>query len=162
MAQRPSIDMSRLSTADKILLGGAALFLIDSFLPWQRVCLEVGGVSGGCFSASAWGGDASWAGVLAGLLAILLLAAGISGLAGVAMPPTMPMQTIISWLAFGTALFAVLKFLLVVTQEGYFFAYIGVVIALAIAYGGWMKMQEARVLPPPAVGGGTEPGPYNP
>jgi hypothetical protein len=161
MAQRPSFDMSKLSTADKILLGGAALFLIDSFLPWQRVCVEVAGFST-CASASAWGGNGSWAGVIAGLLAILLLAAGIAGLAGIAMPPTMPMQTVISWLAFGTALFAVLKFLLVVTNEVYFFAFIGVILALAIAYGGWMKMQEARVLPPPAVGGGTEPGPYNP
>jgi hypothetical protein len=161
MAQRPSFDMSKLSTADKILLGGSALFLIDSFLPWQRVCLEVAGFSGGCISANAWGGDASWAGILASLAAILLLLASVAGLAGVAMPPTMPMQAIVSWLALGTTLFAVLKFLLIVTNEAYFFAYLGLIIALGLAYGGWMKMQEAKVLPPPAMGG-TEPGPYNP
>jgi hypothetical protein len=162
MAQRPSFDMSKLSTADKILLGGSALFLIDSFLPWQRVCIEVAGFSAGCASANAWGGDASWAGILASLLATLLLLASVAGLAGVAMPPTMPMPMVMSWLAFGTALFGVLKFLLIITNEAYFFAYLGVLIALGLAYGGWMKMQEARVLPPPSVSGGTESGPYNP
>jgi hypothetical protein len=161
MTQRQSFDMSKLSTADRILLGGAALFLIDSFLPWQRVCVEILEFSE-CASASAWGGDASWAGVLAGLLALLLLAAGVAGLAGIAMPPTMPMQTVVSWLAFGTAGFTIIKFLLIVTKSSFIFAYIGLVIALAIAYGGWMKMQESKVLPPPAVTGGTEPGPYNP
>lgn len=156
MGQRPSFDMSKLTTADRILLGGAALFVIDSFLPWQRACLAFEGFSE-CFSASAWGGDASWAGVIAGLLAILLLAAGVAGLAGVAMPPTMPMATVMSWLAFGVALFAILKFLLVVTNEAGFAAFIGLVLALVIAYGGWMKMQEASVLPRPPAFGGTEP-----
>lgn len=157
MAQRPSFDMNNLSTADKILLGAALLFVIDSFLPWQRVCIEVPGFSQ-CVSANAWGGDAPLAGFIAGLLATLLLAAGAAGLAGVAMPPTMPMPTIISWLAFGTALFTLLKVLLIVGKSAFLFAYIGLILAVAIAYGGWMKMQEARVLPPP-VGGTMEPGP---
>jgi hypothetical protein len=156
MAQRPSFDMTKLTTADKILLGGALLFVINSFLPWQRACVGEGAFRF-CASFSAWGGTASWLGVLAGLLAILLLLAGGLSLAGVAMPPTMPVPTVMSWLAFGTALVAVLKFLLVVTESVFFFAFIGLILALVIAYGGWMKTQEVKVLPPPAVG--PEPGP---
>src|SRR6266571_1665564 len=67
MAQRPGFDMSKVSTNDKILLGVTAAFLIDSFLPWQRVCVSVGALGKVCGSASAWGGSASWAGVIAGL-----------------------------------------------------------------------------------------------
>jgi hypothetical protein len=153
MAQRPSFDMSKLSTADKILFGGAALFFIDSLLSWQR---------GGGASANAWGGNGTWAGFLAGLLAILLIAVGVASILGVEMPPTMRMATVMSWLGFGTAVFAIVKFLYVVGNSAFFFAYLGFIIALGLAYGGWMKMQEARVLPPPSVSGGTEPGPYNP
>jgi hypothetical protein len=162
MAQRPSFDMSRLSTADKILLGGSALFFIDTLLPWQRACLDIEGLVSACDSANAWGGSGAWAGVIAGLLAILLLAAGVAALLAVAMPPTMPMPMIMSWLALGAAAFGVLKFLLVIGNSAYLFAYLGLIIALGLAYGGWMKMQEAKVLPPPSVSGGTEPGPYNP
>jgi hypothetical protein len=156
MAQRPSFDMTKLTTADRILLGAAVLFVIASFLPWQRVCVGEGAFRF-CVSFSAWNGTASWAGVLAGLLAIALLLAGGLSLAGVAMPPTMPAPTVMSWLAFGTALFAALKFLLVIGEGVFFFAFIGLILAVAIAYGGWMKMQETRALPPPAMG--SEPGP---
>ena len=31
-------DMSKMSTAEKLLAGGSILLLIDSFLPWQQVC----------------------------------------------------------------------------------------------------------------------------
>jgi hypothetical protein len=163
IAQRPLFDTSKLSTADRILLGGSALFVIDSFLPWQRFCSPgVGEFPGECVNFSLWSGDASLLGVLAGLAAILLLIGGTLTLAKVAMPLTIPASTVLTWLSFGTTGFAILKFLFVMTNDAGYGAYIGLVLALAIAYGGWMKMQEARVLPPPAVGGGTEPRPYNP
>ena len=69
MAQRPSFDMTKLSTADKILAGGSLLLFIDTFLSWQKISI---------FSWTAWGGSGSFAGVLMGLLALLLLAGSIA------------------------------------------------------------------------------------
>jgi hypothetical protein len=54
MAQRPTFDMSKLTTADKILLGAGALFFIDTFLRWQKFfCIKSVFISG-CATASAW------------------------------------------------------------------------------------------------------------
>jgi len=141
MAQRPSFDLTKVSTADKILLGGSLLMFIDSFLPWQRVCL---GILGICPSANAWGGNGSFFGVMLGLFTIALLIGQIMTVAGVAMPPGVPVSTVLAGLTFGTVLFALIKFLIVVGKSGSYGAWIGLILAIAIAYGGYMKMQEGK------------------
>ena len=148
MAQRPSFDMNRLSTATKILLGAGILFLIDAFLPWQRVCVPgFGNFPGACASANLWGGSGSFAGVLAGILVILLIVWEGLAAANVNMNLNLgvPASTISAFLAFGVALFALLKFVLVVTNSPGYGAWIGLVLALVIAYGGYMKLQEGRI-----------------
>ena len=59
MSQSGGFDMSKMSTAHKILLGAGVLYIIDVFLPWQRVCVDLGldlpGASG-CASASGASG----------------------------------------------------------------------------------------------------------
>jgi hypothetical protein len=145
MAQRPSFDLTRVSTADKILLGGSLLMFIDSFLPWQRVCL---GILGICPSANAWGGNGSFFGVMLGLFTIALLIGQIMNVAGVAMPPGVPVSTVLAGLTFGTVLFALLKFLIVIGKSGSYGAWIGLILAIVIAYGGYMKMQEGKATPP--------------
>ena len=42
MSQSGGFDMSKMSTAHKILLGAGILYIIDVFLPWQRVCFDLG------------------------------------------------------------------------------------------------------------------------
>lgn len=146
MAQRPSFDMTKLSTADKILLGGSLLLFIDSFLNWQRVCVSVVGVRIGCASANAWSGNGSFAGVLMAILALLLfLAVGATAM-GIAMP-NVPVATVNAVLTAGTVLFALIKFILAVTNHGAYGAWIGLILAIALAYGGYMKMQEGNVRP---------------
>ena len=56
-------DMSKMSTAEKLLAGGSILLLIDSFLPWQSACasdilgdLGALGEFDTCGSVSMWGG----------------------------------------------------------------------------------------------------------
>jgi hypothetical protein len=160
MAQRPSFDLNSVSTADKILVGGTVLFLIDSILPWQRACAAVFGPVKVCGSASMWGGDGSWAGVLAGILALLLLVGVGLQMANVQMPAELPVANIMAGLTLGTVVFGLLKFILIITNHSYVFAYIGLILLLAIAYGGYMKMQEPKVAsatpppPPPAPGTG--------
>ncbi len=146
MEQRPSFDMTKLSTADKILLGGSLLLFIDSFLHWQQVCTpKVLGLRF-CGSASAWGGNGSFAGVLMALLALVLfLVVGASAM-GVAMP-NVPVSTVTAALTGLTVLFGVIKFLIAVTKHGSYGAWIGLILLIAIAYGGYMKMQEANARP---------------
>jgi hypothetical protein len=139
MAQRPSFDMTKLSTADKILAGGSLLLLIDSFLSWQKISI---------FSWTAWGGSGSFAGVLMGLFALLLLAGSIAVAAGVSLPVTIPTSTVLSGLTAGTVLFGVIKFLFVVGNHGALGAWLGLILILVVAYGGYMKMQEQKTVPP--------------
>jgi hypothetical protein len=152
MAQRPSFDLARVPTADKILLGGSLLLFIDTFLPWQRVCI---GLLGICPSANAWGGSGSFAGVLVGLFTLLLLIGEVMLVAGVAMPPNVPVSTVLAGLTVGTVLFTVIKFLIVVGKSGSYGAWIGLVLAVVIAYGGYMKMQGEKASSAPTDTGFT-------
>jgi hypothetical protein len=146
MEQRPSFDMTKLSTADKILLGGSLLLIIDSFLNWQRVCFSVVGVNVGCGTANAWGGNGSFAGVIMALGAILLfLVVGATAM-GIAMG-TIPVATVTAALTAGTVIFGLIKFLFAVTNHGAYGAWIGLILLIAIAYGGYMKMQEGNLRP---------------
>jgi hypothetical protein len=149
MGARPSFDMSKISTADKILAGAAFLFFIDTFLPWQRVCVSFLGVKG-CGSANAWSGNGGWAGVLAGILSLVLVAWLVLNLLGVNVEVGVPSATVSAGLVAGTVLFGLLKFLLVIANHSFIGAWLGLVLLIAIAYGAYMKMQEPKgtMLPP--------------
>jgi len=141
MSQPGGFDMSKMSTADKILLGAGILYIIDVLLPWQRACVEIAGLSG-CDSASG----ASGIGILNLLLAIALVAWEGMSLANVEI--NAPRALISAGLAGGIVLFTILK-ILVDSESIYLFAWIGLILALVIGYGGWMRWQEHQ-----ASGGG--------
>jgi len=161
MAQRPTFDMSKLTTADKILLGAGALFFIDTFLRWQKFfCIKSVFISG-CATASAWNGNGSFAGVLAALFSLALIAWIILHVAGVNLEFGVPASTIASVLVLGTVLFAIIKFLFVIGNHSSYGAWLGLILTLVIAYGGYMKMQEPKTAgsAPPAMGGPPPPPP---
>lgn len=153
MSQSSGFDMSKMSTADKILLGAGILYIIDVFLPWQRVCIDLGldlpGASG-CASSSG----ASGIGVLNLLLAIALVAWEGMALANVDI--NAPRALISAALAGAIVVFTILK-IIVDSEALYIFAWIGLVLALVIGYGGWMRWQEHQAssgtAPPPMPGG---------
>jgi hypothetical protein len=158
MAERPSMNVSwnTMSTATKILLVGGLLFFIDLFLTWYTCSL--GPVSGGC--ASGWHGIL---GVLVGLLVILILVMEAITLFNVSV--TMGTPQMRNQVEGGAAILlfvlAVLHFLLKPSGGGIihvgwgYGAFIGLILAIAIGYGGWMRWQEGSVTtPPPAPGGG--------
>lgn len=163
-ASGSGFDMSKMSTASKILLGGSLLLLVDSFLfSWQKLCAEVDlggivGTVGGCAKAGMWSGDAGWAGVITGLLAIALLVWEGMQAMGQSIDVGQPASRISAYLGFGVLVFGVLKFLLVLTNHVAFGAFIGLVLILAIGYGAWMRFQEPVAVattpdtaaPPPA------------
>lgn len=153
MGQRPGFDMSKMSTASKILLGGSLLYIIDSFLPWQRACVEGGGiVTDFCVSVNLWDG----VGFIAALLAILILAMEVLTVANVQVNigDARTRALTEAGLAAGVLVFTILK--VIIDNEALaIWAWIGLVLALAIAYGGYMRYNESKVAtPPPAAPGG--------
>ncbi|HEV2951051.1 MAG TPA: hypothetical protein VGZ51_03015 [Actinomycetota bacterium] len=154
-------DMSKMSTAEKLLAGGSILLLIDSFFPWQSV--DLGGLEdliGGSIdnSINMWQGSGSIFGVLAGLLAIALVVAGVLSMTGsMASMNTgsMSADKIIGFLGLGVAAFGLLKFILVVTNSPGWAAFVGLVLLVAIGYGAWQKVQSSGGFQMGDTGGGT-------
>ena len=127
------MDISKLSLGSKIVAGAGILLLIDSFLHWQEV--NFGPVSAG---RSMWHG---W-GVLIGLILLAILAWEAAQIADVkiAVGPLSPsMVTIV--LSGLLVLFTLIK----VLADDYVasWAWIGLVLSLAVAVGAWLKMQTA-------------------
>jgi len=147
MAERPSVSWSTMSTASKILLIAGGLFFIDLFLAWQHVCF-----AGICGSASGWHG---W-GVLAGILVIVILVMEVLLLLSVPVnvgTPQMRLQ-IEAGLTGAVLLFTLIKFF-VDSEFRSWPAYVGLILAVVIVYGGYMRWQESKVsTPPPSPPGG--------
>ena len=149
MSQSGGFDLSRMSTASKILLGAGILYLINLFLPWQSA--DVGIIS---VSASGMEGGI---GIICLLLAIALVAWEGMNLAGVKVQA--PRSLISAGIAAAIVVFTLLK-ILVDNDFIQIFAWIGLLLALVIGYGGWMRWQEHQASGgtagmPPAPGDST-------
>lgn len=156
-------DMSKMSTAEKLLAGGSILLLIDSFFPWQSV--DLGGledlISGIDNSINMWQGSGSIFGVLAGLLAIALIVAGVLSMTGSMASMnrgSMSADKVVGFLGLGVAAFGLLKFILVVTNSPGWAAFVGLVLLVAIGYGAWQKVQSSGGFQMGGTGGGTMSG----
>jgi hypothetical protein len=145
--QRPGgFDMARVSTGAKINLVVAILLFIDLFFPWQGV--DFGNFLGtdlGSANVSGFNG----LGILVALLCIAvivwegLLAAGVN----INMGTTSP-ALIAAILAGATALFTIIAFLTKLTAIKWG-AFVGLILALVLAYGAWMRFQESKAASPP-------------
>ena len=153
MSQSSGFDMSKVSTAGRILLIAGVLYLIDLFLPWQRVCIDLGiDLPGGCASASG----ASGIGVLNLLLVLGLLV--WEGLALSTVEINAPKALVSAGLAAAIVVFTILK-ILIDNESIYLWAWIGLILALVIGYGGWMRWQEHQATGGTSSMGGTAPPP---
>ena len=123
--------------ASRLLLVAGTLYIVDVVLPWRQRC-----IAGECVSISGWEGI----GVLNLLLAIALVAWEGMSLANVEI--NAPRALVSAGLAGAIVLFTILK-ILVDSEAIYLFAWIGLILALVIGYGGWMRWQEHQ-----ASGGG--------
>ncbi len=156
-------DMSKMSTAEKLLAGGSILLLIDSFLPWQRSCSnlgELGELIGGdiCVSFSAWQGSGGIFGVLMGLLAIALIVVGVMSMTGSMANMNMGSMSadkLTGFLGLGVAGFGLLKFIFVLTESPGWAAFVGLILLAAIGYGAWQKVQSSGGFQMGDTGGGT-------
>ena len=152
-------NLADLSTATKVLLGAGVLMFIDLFLSWQKECVDtpIGDV---CGSRSGWAG---W-GVLIGLLTIALIVWEGVTLAGIASNLNVPVAaTLVSAaLAAGILFFTIIK-ILVDNEARSWPMWIGLLLAIAIAAGGWLKYKETpEVATAPAEPPATPPPPPPP
>jgi cation transport ATPase len=125
--------MNDLTTGAKLVLGATIAFLIVSFFHWQEVDLGVVEVG-----RNMWHG---W-GVLAGLLAILLLAWEALRLASVKIDLPVSASMAGAVVAALVALATILKFL-VDNEFRTFWAWLGLAFAIVIVVGAWLNMQAA-------------------
>ena len=134
------MKLAELGRGSQLLLVGGILLLIISFLDWQQA--SAGGISVG---VSMWEG----VGVVAGLLLIALLVWEGAQLAGVTRNLELPISAalISVGLAIGVAAFTIIKFL-VANELRHWPAWIGLILAVVIAIGGWLKYQEAPTVTP--------------
>ena len=139
MSQRRPLPQ-RLTPADRILLGGSSLLFVDSLLSWQRRCPAVGGMTGLCQRANAWGANGAVFGVLMGISAVLL---AVQVLAGANAESGEVERRVRPGLIASTLVFGVLKLLLVLGHFPGFGAWLGLILFLALAYGGLMWTREA-------------------
>jgi hypothetical protein len=140
-------DLRTLSTGTKILLGAGLLLFIDTFLAWQEVSVEVGGVEIASASRNAWHGF--W-GVVMGLALIALLVWVGLQIAKVEINWNLPApeRMITAGLAGLVFVLAVLKNL--VDDYSAWPSYVGIVLAAAVAVGGWLRLQEPEPAAAPA------------
>jgi hypothetical protein len=148
-------DLRALSTGTKLLLGAGVLLLIDTFLAWQKVSVEVGGVEIASASQNAWHGF--W-GVAMGLVLIALLVWVGLQVANVEVPNlNLPERTVTVVLAVLVLVLALLKN--IVDDYSAWPSYVGVVLAAGVAVGGWMRMQDPEVAAAPAPEAAAPPPP---
>jgi hypothetical protein len=141
-------DISKMSTAEKLMAGGSILLLLDSFLPWQKFCADLGALGGNvCVgSVSAWQGSGGIFGVLMGLGAIAMIVIGVLSMTGSMASMnmgTMSMDKLLGFLGLGTAAFGLLKFIFVLTESPAWAAFLGLVLLVAVGYGAWQRVQSS-------------------
>lgn len=126
-------NLKALGRGTQVMFIAAVLLLIVMFFHWQEVDTALGS-----FGQSAWHGF--W-GVVMGLLTIVLVARIAARLAAVDVPIPLSFATTSFVLGILIAICAVLK--LLTDDYRNFWAFIGVALAIAIAVGAWLEVQEA-------------------
>ncbi|MGH3132502.1 MAG: hypothetical protein ACRDNY_01950, partial [Gaiellaceae bacterium] len=130
-----------LGRGTQIMLVGAVLLLIDLFLPWQD--FDVGGIADELGVDATFSGWRGFAGVVLGLLTIVLIAWIIVRLASVNIP--LPISTAMTAALLGALIliFAVIKILTILGDESTIWSWIGLALAVLVAIGAWQTVQEA-------------------
>jgi hypothetical protein len=148
-------DWRGLSTGRQVLLVGGLLLFIDLFLDWQQRCgsTVIGSI---CVSRTGWHGI----GVLVGLLTIAMILWEAIGAFAVDLGDavrSLPTALISAALAAAVTLFTIIEFL-THNEIRHWPAWIGLILAIVIAIGGWLRFSESPAAtttptpttPPPA------------
>ena len=143
------MDLNKLSLGDKIVAGGGILlFLLLLIVPWHSVTIDLGEFGGEhteTIGALSGDGEAvAWPAFLVFLLLIALVAVVlIRKLTTTALPDLpIPWRQAIFYAAIAVPVLLILKLIL---KNDYiaFWAYVDILVGIAIAYGGFLISQEA-------------------
>ena len=130
--------LKALGRGTQLMFIASVLLIIDSFFHWQEVDFDLGAQGSGSAGVSAWD---NFLGIVMGLLTIVLIARIAARLAAVDVPIPLSFATTSFVLGVLIAVFAVLKNL--TDDYSTFWSYVGVGLAVIIAVGAWMEVQEA-------------------
>lgn len=127
-----------LGRGTQIMFIASVLLLIISFFNWQEVDFDLGPLGEGSAGVSAWD---NFLGIVMGILTIVLIARIIARMAAVDVP--IPVSFAMTCVVLGViiALCAILKNL--TDDYSTFWSYIGVGLAVLIAVGAWLEVQDA-------------------
>jgi hypothetical protein len=128
-------NLRALGRGTQIMFVAAVLLLIDSFLRWEKVDL-------GALGTHGWSGWHGFFGVVMGILTIILIARIAARLAAVDVPIPLSFATTSFVLGVLIAICAILRFL-TVDLDRTIWAWIGAVLAIIVAVGAWLEVQEA-------------------
>jgi hypothetical protein len=125
----------------QIMLVACVLLLIDLFLPWQD--FDVGGIADELGVDVTWSGWHGAIGVILGLLTIVTLAWLVVRLLSVNIP--LPVSTAMTGALLGVLVagFGIIKLLTILGDEQTIWAWIGTILAIAVAVGAYLQVQEA-------------------
>jgi hypothetical protein len=136
------MDWANWSMSRKILLPASALLLIFmSFFDWQQSCVTIPTLGTHCGGVSGWHGSA---GVLLGILTLALLVWELLGafVPDVTRNMNLPEGLIGAGLAGLVAIFVLIKFLSA-NEFRHWPEWIGLLLGIAIAVGGWFRFRES-------------------
>jgi hypothetical protein len=154
------VDLSKLTTGDKLILGGGLAYLIFMFLPWYGYD-EFG------FSYS----NSGWDYFLGGILPLILIAIMVAHVLISAFAPDTQLPDLQVHLGAGVAAALIVLLRLLIKADDIGSVDVGVdldrkyglvlalIAAIVVAAGGVLKSKEGDVAPP-ATGGGTGSAPF--
>jgi hypothetical protein len=130
--------LKALGRGTQIMFIASVLLLISSFFNWQEVDFDLGPLGEGSAGVSAWD---NFLGILMGILTIVLIARIIARMAAVDVP--IPVSFAMTSVVLGViiAICAILKNL--TDDYSTFWSYIGVGLAVVVAVGAWLEVQDA-------------------
>jgi hypothetical protein len=130
--------LKALGRGTQIMFIASVLLLIVSFFNWQEVDFDLGPLGEGSAGVSAWD---NFLGILMGILTIVLVARIVARMAAVDVP--IPVSFAMTSVVLGViiAICAVLKNL--TDDYSTFWSYLGVGLAILVAVGAWLEVQDA-------------------
>jgi len=161
------VDLSKLTTSDKLILGGVLAYLIFMFFPWYGIDVSVFGTTQS-FSSSGW--DYFLGGILP-LILILVMCSHVlvSAFSDTELPePPVPWAQVHMGTGIVAAVIVVLRLLIAsddygsidtgVNLDRKFGLFLAVIAAIVVAVGGVKKSQEGESTP--TSGGDTGSAPF--
>ena len=130
--------LKALGRGTQLMFIASVLLLIISFFNWQEVDFDLGPLGSGSAGVSMWD---DIGGIIIGILTIVLIARIAARMAAVDVPIPLSFATTSFVLGVLIAVLAILKNL--TDNYSTWASYVGVVLAILVAVGAWLEVQDA-------------------